>query len=747
MSIKKNVHLIWVVMSMVLYGGVAVGYARWSGGDVEQPDTVLSVPWILCIVGLLLIGVHAFFLHRALHRTAGGNISPPVPGETPDEARKRAKNEVFAKISHEIRTPLNGIIGMTEVALTTRLDDNQRRIIAIIESESNHLLKLINGVLDFSKIEAGKLTIESTDFDLNRLLEALGETVAVQATRKGLEFDLYQPPDMPRRVIGDQTRLRQVLLNLASNAVKFTSEGEISIKAELMSHQPERATIRFTVQDTGIGIADDKQSTIFDSFTQADETTTRLYGGTGLGTTISRSLVEIMGGQLQLESRPGRGTRIWFELDFELGPDEARPEAEAAQAVRPKHVLMVDDCFTSLQFALKYLHALGCRTQAAEDGAQALEMLKEASRRKDPFDLIITDFRMPRMSGYELARQAREMETYHATPIIAVSGLQEIAGGEDFRSMGFDRCLAKPLIFDDLKSAITEVCTPRSQEEQSSPSKENRMAAGTRRSALILLAEDYPANQQVVTMHLQSVGYRVDLAENGQAAVRMAARTPYDLILMDLDMPVMDGYAATRTIRLIEQQEKTGPETPIIAMTAHATQAHETRSRKAGVNDFLTKPVRRKRLLETVQQWLSKGERNTECDNIAADAPAPIPAPGTSVPPIDWPLALEEFMGRADRLNQVLDDFQHHIREQLNTIEQAISDGDAGTVKRQAHAIKGGAANLIAIPLSEAAARLEQLAEVGVLTGAPGALNALHNEAERLRASTRGHSAPNVMWP
>ena len=740
MSFKKNFYLIGVVLSMVLYGVVAVAYAWRSDVGAARSDIALSVRWILCILGLLLIGTHAFFLRRALLRPPDVNIALPAAGESSDEARKRAKNEVFAKISHEIRTPLNGIIGMTEVALTTRLDDNQRRIISIIGSESNHLLELINGVLDFSKIEAGKLTIEASIFNLNRLLEALGETVAVQAARKGLEFNLYQPPDMPHRVIGDQTRLRQVLLNLASNAVKFTSEGEISIKAELISRQPERATIRFTVQDTGIGIADEKQSTIFDSFTQADETTTRLYGGTGLGTTISRSLVEIMGGQLQLESRPGQGTRIWFELDFEPGPDEVRPEAEAAQAVQPKYVLMVDDCFTSRQFALKYLHALGCRTQAAEDGAQALNMLKEASRRQDPFDLIITDFRMPRISGYELARQAREMETYQDTPIIAVTGLQEIAGGEDFRSMGFDRCLAKPLIFDDLKSAITEVCTPQSRKEQRCPSKKHGTDAAVRQPARILLAEDYPANQQVVTMHLQSVGYRVDLAENGQSAVRMAARTSYDLILMDLDMPIMDGYTATRTIRLIEQQGKAGPETPIIALTAHAMPAHEKRSRKAGANDFLTKPVRRRRLLETVQQWLAKHERDTGPDPVSANAPASIHEPDRSAPPIDWPLALEEFMGRKDRLNRVLDDFQHHIREQLNTIEQAISDGDAGTVKRQAHAMKGGAANLIAIPLSEAAARLEQLADVGDLTGAPGALNALQREAVRLRACTRSHS-------
>lgn len=744
MSFNKKIHILGVLLSMVLYGGLTVGYVCWSVSAPVHPEGTILIRWAFGAAAFVLIGVHLYFLRNSLSNQKENRVVAPPSHHAQDETSKWARNESLAKISHEIRTPLNGIIGMTEVALTTRLDENQRHIIKIIENESNHLLELINGVLDFSKIEAGKLTLEATAFDLSRLLEALAETGAVQAAHKGLEFNLYQPPDMPRRVVGDRTRLRQVLLNLVSNAVKFTTEGEISVKADLISRRVDGATVRFTVEDTGIGIADDKQATIFDSFTQADETTTRLYGGTGLGTTISRSLVEIMGGRLQLESRSGRGTRVWFELDLTPEPDAPQLQDEAPPGGQPKHVLMVDDCHTSRRFALKYLQAMGCRTQVAEDGPQALEMLQAATKRKDPYDLIITDFRMPQMNGYELARHTRMMDTYRTTPIIAVSGLQEIAGGEDFRSMGFDRCLAKPLIFDDLKSAIREVCTPRSKADQCNPTMASDAECEAQPQASILLAEDYPANQQVVMMHLQSSGYQVDLAENGQAAVRMASRTAYDLILMDLDMPVMDGYTATRTIRLIEQQERPGFETPIIALTAHATETHETRCRRSGANDFLTKPIRRERLLKTVRQWLENCERKALSGSRPTVAPAPVSKPGLPTAPMDWPLALEEFMGRADRLSQVLNDFQHQIQGQLTEIEQALSNGDAVTVKRQAHTIMGGAANLIANPLSEAAARLELLAESDNLTDAPRALNTLKHEAERLRMCTQHHGTLNA---
>ncbi|MBT8342009.1 MAG: response regulator [Desulfatitalea sp.] len=652
------------------------------------------------------------------------------------KAKINVEQDFLARMSHEIRTPLNGIIGMTEIALTTRLDDHQKRIIGIIENESQHLLELINNVLDFSKIEADKLDLECVAFDLRHLMDGVGETIAAQAGRKGLEMNLFQSPDIPRQVLGDAMRLRQVLLNLAANAVKFTWEGEINLRADLLSQNATQALIRFCIQDTGIGIAADRQAKIFDRFTQSDASTTRMYGGTGLGTTISKCLVELMGGKLLLESNEGSGTTIWFDLAFEFAPlvaqAQSEHEADGPHEMNHLRVLMVDDCSTSRRFALKYLDVLGCQAQAAENGAEALERLKTSADQGEPFDLVLTDFRMPRMNGYELVRQLRTMDAYEQTPAIVVTGIQEIASGEDFRSLGFDRCIAKPMSFDDLKSAIAEVfSTAAPGVRESVPAPEG----GQGRAGCILLAEDYHTNQQVACMHLTSADYAVDVAENGQAAVDLFSRNVYDLVLMDLEMPVMDGFAAARAIRCIEGQRKPddplykASPTPIIALTAHALGNHEQMSRDAGMDDFLTKPLRRKKLLATIQRQLS----HLAADN-AAHRPYPTVLMQEKPPVMDWDQALSEFMFQEAVLTSVLEGFLETLDSQIKTIGNALRGGDAECARRNAHAINGGAANLCARPLSQAAAELEQAAQNADMTSAALKLAALIKERRQLRA-------------
>ncbi len=647
------------------------------------------------------------------------------------QAASRAKGDFLAHMSHEIRTPLSGIIGMTEIALATRLDDNQRRILGIIERESNHLLDLINDILDFSKIEAGKLSLETVAFDLHRLLQAVSESTALQANQKGLEINVFCSPAVPRRMMGDPTRLRQVLLNLAANAVKFTAEGEINIHVEWVARQSEALRLRFDISDTGIGISADQQSTIFESFAQADTSITRRYGGTGLGTTISKSLVELMGGRLILESIPGRGTSVSFELSFEPAADESQPQPEPKAAWDHLRVLIVDDCFTSRKYALKYLDALGCRPIEAQNGPQALELLKAAAAEGEPFELIITDFHMPQMSGYELVQQLRRLESYQQVPVMAVTGLQEIATGEDFRSLGFDRCLAKPITLDGLKEAIDRVYRPATAEKHI-----HAEASCATKKARILVVEDYQANQQVAAMHLNSAGYAVDLAENGRQAVERFSPGTYDLILMDLEMPVMDGYAATRAIRQSEQQHNTrqpdrpGTTVPIIALTAHALKGHEEKSRQAGMNDFLTKPLRRKKLLATIQRWLVPPAKGTG-DETSGDA-APGEPPGVHSVPLNWDQALEEFMGQEAVLRNVLIQFQETVTGQLVAITRALADQDGETVRKQAHAIKGGAANLTADPLSRIASRLEEIGASGRLAEGRQVLEELSAEFARL---------------
>lgn len=652
------------------------------------------------------------------------------------EAANSAKSEFLAKMSHEIRTPLNGIIGMTEAALTTELDENQVRLLGIIDQESSHLLNIINNILDFSKIESGKLEVERIEFDLRHLMDEVGESIAMQASHQGLELNIFLSPEVPLGLIGDPTRLRQVLINLSSNALKFTHQGEICIKGELTSLEPDQAMVCFCVEDTGIGIPEDKQKSIFESFTQIDGSTTRKYGGTGLGTTISKQLVELMGGQIHMESTEGVGTKIRFTLTFDRQTAVPHETVEVPVMWNNLRVLMVDDCKTSRKIAAKYLSILGCQVSEASNGFEALDKLESSNNGSTPYDLMITDFRMPNMSGYELVQQVRSHTTYHQLPVIAVTGLQEMVESGDLKGMGFDHCLAKPLKIDELKIAMVAICgcDDRNATEMnhvgSTPSCTNQPT----KKGEILLVDDYLTNQQVVHMHLTAAGYGVEMADNGQQAVEMSQAKKYDLILMDLEMPVLDGYAAATQIRSIESDTSNDQDPiPIIALTAHALKGLEEKCRQVGMDDYMTKPLRRKQLLEMVQRWMTRGKAGQPA--LSAPAPPQAPSPEKNeqtLAPMDMVLAMEEFMGQEEVLRKVLSAFQSTARDQVEKIRTAIDHQDAETVRKEAHAIKGGAANLTAMPLSKIAAELENAGRTENLESSPALVDQLNEELTRL---------------
>ncbi len=655
------------------------------------------------------------------------------------EAANKAKSEFLAKMSHEIRTPLNGIIGMTEVALRTHLDDTQKRLLGIIDQESAHLFNIINNILDFSKIESGMLEIEHIAFDLRHVMDEIGDCIALQASNKGLELNILVSPELPRRLIGDPTRLRQVLLNLVSNALKFTHEGEVFIKATLVKRGSRNVTVSFCVEDTGIGIANEKQTVIFDSFAQVDGSTTRQYGGTGLGTTISKQLVELMGGRIELYSRPDQGTRVMFDLVFEVPVEQTASECHDALPIQGLKVLVVDDCFTSRKIIGKYLENVGCIYSEAKDGFEAIEILTSETPAEKKWDLIITDFRMPKMSGYELARRVRAITMYEHIPIIAVTGLMELAEGNDPGSLGFDACLSKPLKIDEIQNAMEMVCNHGKDKRHTgrlTHGGPHGLTEAKKKQGRILLVEDYITNQQVVNMHLTSTGHHVDMAENGRIAVDHVMRNTYDLILMDLEMPVLDGLSATREIRKWEQVQNNGAtQIPIIALTAHAFKGQEAKCRKAGMNDYMIKPIRRKTLLNKVHHWLIGPHENASSAPFMTregSAVGEISERTTGDMPMDWERALEEFMGKKEILEKVVADFHQTVCDQLNIIRKALKNGESELVRKEAHAIKGGAANLTADRLAAAALRLEKIGRSGDLEAGVSVLTDLESEFERL---------------
>ena len=619
----------------------------------------------------------------------------------------KAKSDFLANMSHEIRTPMNAIIGLSNLSLQRKMDSTQRDYLEKIQGAAGSMLDIINDILDFSKIEAGKMTVESIDFDLDTVLKNVADVSCLKAEEKGLEVLFRTDHDIPQRMAGDPIRLGQILTNYLNNAVKFTSDGQIELSVQMIDQDSQHIALKFSVTDTGIGLTKKEIDKLFLSFSQADGSTTRQFGGTGLGLAISKQLAELMGGSVGVESTPGKGSTFWFTVT--LGTAKESEERISCADLHGMRCLVVDDNATSLEILEAALTSLSFKVRTANCAEQAINELKRSAQKNEPYELVLMDWKMPEIDGIEASRMIQlDKDIPHIPQVLMVTAYGRDEALEQAREAGVTGVLSKPINNSTLFNAINDVFktstppTPKRLTEDASINSSVPIWG-----AKVLLVEDNKINQLIASKLLTSSLLDVSIAENGMEALEQVVNNSYDLILMDIQMPVMDGLDATRAIRASGRSKE---DLPIIAMTANAMQGDREQCLAAGMNDYISKPINTDEFTQKLVKWIKPGARKISEELLAelnSKAEKAV-TPPTALPHINIDEGLARVEGSMKLYLRLLHTFKNTNRSSVKNIRQHLTNGDKKTANRLVHTIKGVAANIGATDISTQAAQLEK---------------------------------------